>query len=121
MSSKWLAAVLVALAPSQAHAFCGTYVGSAGSALYNEVSEVAVVREDQRTTLSLRNDVVGDFDDFALVVPVPDVLAEEDIHTLDHGVFGTLDDYSAPRLVEYRCEDLEADADTDTDSDTDTA
>ncbi len=106
-------------------AFCGTYVGSAGSALYNEVSEVAIVREDQRTTLSLRNDVVGDaVDDFALVVPVPTVLAEEEIHTLDHEVFGVLDSYSAPRLVEYDCADFEeadsdADADADSDSDAD--
>lgn len=121
MSSKWpFAALAVALAPSQAHAFCGTYVGSAGSALYNQVSEVAVVRQNQRTTLSLRNDVVGDVDDFALVVPVPGVLAEDDIHTLDHSVFGTLDDYSAPRLVEYRCDDFESDSDTDSDADSDT-
>ncbi len=113
-------ALTCALAPTQAQAFCGTYVGSAGSALYNEVSEVAVVRDGKRSTLSLRNDVVGDVDDFALVVPVPSVLDEDEIHVLDHGIFTTLDDYSAPRLVEYRCDDFDADADTDTDSDSDT-
>ena len=36
-------ALLVSL-PSTAEAFCGTYVGSAGSDIYNEVSEVAMVR-----------------------------------------------------------------------------
>ncbi len=111
-------ALLVSL-PSTAEAFCGTYVGSAGSDIYNEVSEVAMVRSGKRTTLSIRNDAIGDLDDFALVVPVPAVLDRDQIHTLDHSVFERLDAYSAPRLVEYECADFDYESDTDTDSDAD--
>ena len=104
-----------------AHAFCGTYVAGADSTIYNRASAVALVRQDGRTTLSMANDVQGDFADFALVVPVPTVLTEDDIHVLDGALFDALDRYSQPRLVEYLCEDFEeADADSDTDSDSDT-
>ncbi len=89
-----------------AQAFCGTYVGGAGAELYNNVAQVAVVRQDGRTTLSMANDVEGDTSDFALVVPVPEVLPEDAIHTLDKGLFARLDAYSAPRLVEYECRDF---------------
>jgi hypothetical protein len=102
----------LALAPA-AHAFCGTYVGGAGANLYNNVSQVAVVRQQGRTTLSMSNDVEGDTTDFAMVIPVPEVLAEDDIHVLDHGLFTRLDQYSAPRLVEYTCEDFEERDSTD--------
>lgn len=98
--------VLAALSPA-AYAFCGTYVGGAGAELYNNVGEVAVVRQEGRTTLSMSNDVEGDTADFALVVPVPEVLPEDAIHTLDKDLFGRLDQYSAPRLVEYQCSDFE--------------
>jgi hypothetical protein len=113
------AALVAGVAPAEAWAFCGTYVGSAGSAIYNEVSEVVLARSGKRTTLSLRNDVVGDVNDFALVVPIPSVIPEDQIHTLDHDIFKALDDYSAPRLVEYRCADFEWDSDADTDADAD--
>ena len=111
----------VLLAPS-AHAFCGTYVGGAGADIYNNVGEVAIVRDGTRTVLSISNDIEGDTDDFALVVPVPEVLPESAIHVLDHALFDRLDRYSEPRMVRYRCSDFEeedADADSDADSDTD--
>lgn len=94
------------LAPT-AHAFCGTYVGGAGANLYNNVSQVALVRQQGRTTLSMSNDVEGDTADFAMVIPVPEVLPEDAIHVLDPGLFARLDAYSAPRLVRYECSDFE--------------
>ena len=33
----------------QAHAFCGTYVGGAGSEFFNEYAQVAVVRSGEKT------------------------------------------------------------------------
>jgi hypothetical protein len=108
---------------SAAHAFCGTYVGGANSDIYNRASTVAIVRQNGHTTLSMANDVEGDFTDFALVVPVPEVPGEDDIHVLAPELFDDLDRYSQPRLVRYECEDFEpqeADADTDSDSDSDT-
>lgn len=101
------AVALLALAPSPAHAFCGAYAGSAGTDLYNSVSEVAVVRQGTRTTLSVANDVEGSAGaGFAMLIPVPEVLGEDDVHVLDPGDFSVLDAYTRPRLVEYTCDDF---------------
>ena len=93
---------------SIAWGFCGTYVGGAGSSLYNGASQIAVVRQGTQTTLTMANDVFGsgDLGEFALVVPVPEVLGPDDVSTVDAGVFDVLDGYSAPRLVSYTCDDF---------------
>lgn len=101
--------MLFPLILSQAHAFCGYYAGEAGANLYNQLSQIAMVRQDGRTTLTLANDVAGDAAAFALLIPVPEVLSESDVRLADPALFAMLDDYSAPRLVEYTCESLYAD------------
>ncbi|MBS2026659.1 MAG: DUF2330 domain-containing protein [Deltaproteobacteria bacterium] len=98
--------VLVALAvPRPAHAFCGFYVGKAGAELYNHASKVVLVRDGKHTVLTMNNDFEGNFKDFALVVPVPTVLVKEQIHIGDKRLVDRIDNYSAPRLVEYFDED----------------
>jgi hypothetical protein len=94
------------LSPS-VQAFCGTYVGGAGSEFFNEYSQVAVVRNGTSTSLTVVNDVQGSFENFALVIPVPEVLLEDQVHVLEPEVFDRLDAYSQPRLVSYECEDFE--------------
>jgi len=82
-------------------AFCGFYVAKAGSDLYNQKSEVILVRDGNQTTITMSNDFTGNVKDFAMVIPVPNVLKREDIKIADRSVFSKLDAYSAPRLVEY--------------------
>ncbi len=82
-------------------AFCGFYVAKAGADLYNKKSEVILVRDGKKTTITMSNDFKGSVKDFAMVVPVPNVLARDDIRIADRSVFQMLDAYSAPRLVEY--------------------
>ncbi|MBX3101326.1 MAG: DUF2330 domain-containing protein [Bacteroidetes bacterium] len=89
------------LFPGLVQAFCGFYVAGAGASLYNEASQVVLVRMGGRTTITMSNDFKGNVRDFALVIPVPVVLQEKDIRIADPGLFGRLDAYSAPRLVEY--------------------
>jgi hypothetical protein len=89
------------LAPSPAHAFCGFYVGKAGAELYNHASQVVIVRDGERTVLTMSNDYQGSLKDFAMVVPVPTVLQKEQIHIGDRKLVERIDAYSAPRLVEY--------------------
>ncbi len=113
MAPLFSAALALVLAPPAAQAFCGTYVGGAGAALYNNVAQVAVVRTGTRTVLSVANDIDGDTSDFALVVPVPEVLPASAIHVLDPALFDRLDAYSAPRLVRYTCEDFDREDDLD--------
>lgn len=97
---------------STADAFCGTYVGGVGAELYNSYSQLAVVRKDNDTTLTIVNNVEGNFDNFALVLPVPEVIPEENINVLEPSIFDRLDAYSQPRLVTYTCEDFEVQEDT---------
>src|ERR1700681_2095678 len=95
-----LPALLLATAGA-AHAFCGFYVGKADTHLYNRASQVVLVRDDDRTVLTMANDFKGDPQEFALVVPVPTLLQREQIHVADKALIDHLDAYSAPRLVEY--------------------
>jgi hypothetical protein len=99
-----LLAMLVACAiarPPEARAFCGFYVGKADSNLFNHASQVVMVHHDNKTVLSLMNDYQGEPSDFALVVPVPEVLQKKQVHIGDRDLFKKLDQYSSPRLVEY--------------------
>ncbi|MFN7143974.1 MAG: DUF2330 domain-containing protein, partial [Myxococcota bacterium] len=111
--------LLALLFSDRALAFCGTYVSSYDEAPTNAASEVAIVRSGTRTTLTVANDVQGDTRDFAMVVPVPEVLGEDQIHVVDPGVFDRLRGYSNPREVSYDCEDFAYETDTDTDADSD--
>jgi len=82
-------------------AFCGFYVAKADTKLFNKASQVVLVRQDDRTVLTMANDFRGDPKEFAVVIPVPVVLKKEQIHIGDKALLDHLDAYSAPRLVEY--------------------
>ncbi|MCB9535515.1 MAG: DUF2330 domain-containing protein [Myxococcales bacterium] len=92
---------LALLAPSAATAFCGFFVSGADAELYNDASQVVLMRKGNRTVMSMSNTYKGPPKDFAMVVPVPTVLQKEDVKTLAPDVFDRVDQLSAPRLVEY--------------------
>ena len=94
-------AVFVLVASPPAAAFCGFYVGKADAGLFNEASQVILVRRDGRTVISMANDYRGELTEFALVVPVPQVLERGQIHIGERKLFERIDAYSAPRLAEY--------------------
>jgi hypothetical protein len=81
--------------------FCGFYVSKADGTLKNKTSQVILVRDGNKNVITMYNDFKGDTKDFAMVVPVPVVLRKDDIKVVDPGIFQRLNDYSAPRLVEY--------------------
>jgi hypothetical protein len=89
------------LAASSASAFCGFYVSGADSSLYNNATMVVMMRMGTRTVLSMQNSYQGPPQDFAMVVPVPVVLREDNVKTLPPEIFGRVDSLAAPRLVEY--------------------
>jgi hypothetical protein len=89
------------LATNGAFPFCGFYVAKADATLFNDRSEVILVRDGQRTIITMSNDFKGNVKDFAMVVPVPTVLQQSDIRIVERNVFTALDAYSSPRLVEY--------------------
>jgi len=98
-----LSALLAATfaAPAAADAFCGFYVSGAGAEMFNNATQVVLMRSGSRTVLSMENNYQGPAEDFAMVVPVPVVLQKENVKTLPHEVFARVDKLSAPRLVEY--------------------
>lgn len=89
------------VAPIAAHAFCGFYVGGGDASLYNNATLVVMMRDGTRTVLSMQNNYQGPPENFAMVVPVPVVLQEENVRTLPPDVFTRVDQMAAPRLVEY--------------------
>ena len=89
------------LTATAAEAFCGFYVGRAGAQLFNQASQVVLVRDDNRTVLTMSNDFQGPLTDFAAVFPVPTFIEREQIHVGDMALIDHLDAFTAPRLVEY--------------------
>lgn len=89
------------LVPSTATAFCGFYVSGADGQLFNDATQVVLMRDGTRTALSMQNHYDGPPEDFAMVVPVPVVLEEEHVKTLSAATFSKVDQMGAPRLVEY--------------------
>ena len=87
--------------PSAGLAFCGFFVSGADAELYNDASQVVLMRKGNRTVMSMSNNYKGPTEAFAMVVPVPVVLQEEQVKTLPTNVFTKVDQLSAPRLVEY--------------------
>jgi hypothetical protein len=97
-----LACVLMVLMINpNAYSFCGFYVAKADAKIFNKGSQVILVRDGNKTTLTMSNDFQGDVKNFAMVVPVPVVLKETDVKIANQSLFDALDSYSGPRLVEY--------------------
>jgi hypothetical protein len=81
--------------------FCGFYVAKADTKLFNKASQVVLVRDGDRTVMTMANDFEGDPMEFAVVIPVPTFLTRGQIHVGEKALIDHLDVYSAPRLVEY--------------------
>jgi len=86
---------------ASAEAFCGFYVAKADGKLFNKASHVVLVRDGDRTVITMSNDFRGDPKEFAMVVPVPTAIQREQINVGDRTVLDHLDAFTAPRLVEY--------------------
>jgi hypothetical protein len=94
-------ALLTFAITSTAQAFCGFYVARADTSLFNQASQVVLVRDDDRTVITMANDFQGEVEDFAVVIPVPTFIEREQINVAERGVIEHLDAYTSPRLVEY--------------------
>ncbi len=96
-----LVLLLVSAAPATAFGFCGFYVAGGDAKLFNDATQVVLMRDKRTTVLSMQNNYEGPTEDFAMIVPVPEVLRKERVKTLDKETFDRVDQLSAPRLVEY--------------------
>lgn len=91
----------LALSTPAASAFCGFYVAKADTDLFNDASKVVLVRDEERTVITMASDFRGDVNEFAMVVPVVDIPVREQINVANPALVDHLDEYTAPRLVEY--------------------
>ena len=87
--------------PASARSFCGFYVASGDAKIFNRASQVALVRDGDRTVLTMANDFKGEPKEFAIVIPVPTVLEKGQVRVGEQALIDHLDAFSAPRLVEY--------------------
>ncbi|HXA15935.1 MAG TPA: DUF2330 domain-containing protein [Thermoanaerobaculia bacterium] len=101
MSKRTLILILTFFAAAQAHAFCGFYVAKGDAKLFNRASQVVIVRDQDRTVMTMANDFQGSVRDFAVVIPVPTKIERGKIHVAEKALIDHLDAYSSPRLVEY--------------------
>src|SRR5215470_5960450 len=93
--------LILLMTTSSAYAFCGFYVARGDAKLFNKASQVVLVRDEDRTVMTMANDFKGDPKEFAMVIPVPTVLERGQIRVADRALIDHLDAFSSPRLVEY--------------------
>ncbi len=105
--------VLSMAMPTSADAFCGAYLGSAEAPLTNTTSTVVYVRQGNRNTITMANDIRGGMQSFTMLIPVPGSVTAEDVRVVEPGVVSRVETYAAPRLVEYTCDDLHGTGDLD--------
>lgn len=101
LSACGLGLASFALSAPMASAFCGFYVAKADTDLFNDASKVVLVRDEDRTVITMASDYRGDASEFAMVVPVVDIPVREQINVANPALVDHLDEYTAPRLVEY--------------------
>jgi hypothetical protein len=82
-------------------AFCGFFVGKAGSQLHNSSSRVVIAHSGNRSIFSMANDYQGDVKDFARIVPIPVVPNRDQVRIGNLETVERLNAFTAPRLVEY--------------------
>ncbi len=96
-----LAAAVACLIAAPANAFCGFYVAQANAQLFNNASKVVLARNGDQTVITMASDYQGSPSNFAMVVPVPTVIKRNQVRVSDAALLTKIDNYSAPRLVEY--------------------
>src|SRR5258706_3201185 len=101
MSKRTFILILTFFAATQAYAFCGFYVAKGDAKIFNRASQVVIVRDQDKTVMTMANDFQGSVRDFAVVIPVPTKIERGQIHVAEKALIDHLDAYSSPRLVEY--------------------
>jgi MYXO-CTERM domain-containing protein len=95
------AALALTIGARTADAFCGFYVATSNEPMFNDATQVVLMRKGTRTVLAMENHYKGPPEAFAMVIPVPTVLEEADVKTLTPDVFDLVEQMGSPRLVEY--------------------
>src|SRR5216117_4460503 len=101
ISSLLVLLLILLIEAKPVESFCGFYVAKADTKIFNKASQVVLVRQDDKTVITMVNDFKGDPKEFAVVIPVPTPIEKGHIHIGDKKIVDHLDAYTSPRLVEY--------------------
>lgn len=85
---------------SQAHALPGFFATKSGAATSSS-TQVVLMTNDKETAVSVATDYKGPNQPFALVLPVPDDVALNEVVTLKRHSVERLDELTAPRFHEF--------------------
>jgi MYXO-CTERM domain-containing protein len=85
----------------EARAFPGFFAGGTDARATNNATQIVVMREKQRTVVSVMPDYQGPVGPFALLLPVPASVTKDDIKTMGRTSFERIELLDSPRLVEY--------------------
>lgn len=101
--------LLFALAFSPDAVACPTVATGTTQQLTYDVARTAIVHQAGRVTFTVSINPSGEAQDFALVMPVPALLAESDLAVLDGEVFGRLEGYTGLlTMADAGCGSLDA-------------
>ena len=89
MVRRLLPVAFVVLSAASAHAFCGFYVAKGDAKIFNRASQVVLVRDADRTVMTMANDFRGEPKEFAVVIPVPTFTRMPTRLMQSHGQFNT--------------------------------
>ena len=101
LKNSFLILMVLLFLPLNLSAFCGFYVGGAGAEMFADATQVVLLRDGTTTVLSMQNRYEGPLEDFAMVVPVKEIIMKNQVKTLAPSLFEKIDTLSSPRLVEY--------------------
>jgi len=102
MSKRIFILILTLFAAVQAHAFCGFYVAKGDAKLFNRASQVVIVRDLDRTVMTMANDFQGNVHGFGMVIPVPAKIERGQIHVAEKALIDHLDAYSSSTSIPIR-------------------
>jgi hypothetical protein len=83
-------------------------VAEEGKTIHNQGSAVILAHQDGHTVLTVAADFTGEVTDFGMLIPIPEALQQEDVEVVSPELFGFLDAYTTPRLVQYTCDQMQA-------------
>jgi hypothetical protein len=101
MDKLRVAAMVVACLALPGQVLGGFYAVQDKTPLYHENTQIVLVRDGERTVLTLTADVKSTAQTFAFVIPVPTVLEPEQINIGAATLLERIQAYTAPRLLEY--------------------
>ena len=92
---------------TRADAFCGMYIATEEDReLLNDATQVVLYRDGTLTGITMRNNYHGKPEEFAMIIPVTEVLSPQQVYTIDHQRFDRIATYTSPRLVKYQRKDV---------------